>query len=79
VSHKRQVTLIAALVVSLTLSCCALWLFTLPELDPTGQQDSSDAMRAMIEGRAVLNTATHWPVTRTGWPFFEQYSPKDAN
>lgn len=50
-----------------------VWYFSLPHLDPTGQEDSSAAMMAMVEGRPVLNVATHWPMTRTGWPFFGRY------
>jgi hypothetical protein len=51
------------------------WILTLPRLDPTGNNDSAPAIRAMIEGRPVLNLASGWPMTRTGWPFFESYSP----
>lgn len=56
-----------------------VWLTSLPRLDPTGREDSAPAVLAMIEGRAVRNVASGWPVTKTGWPFFERYSPKDPD
>lgn len=51
------------------------WLLSLPRLDPTGHEDSGPAVQAMIEGRVVRNAVSGWPMTRTGWPFFESYSP----
>lgn len=62
-----------AMIVVLALALFAGWLASLPHLDPTGQEDSSAAMAAMVEGRPVLNVATRWPMTRTGWPFFGRY------
>lgn len=67
-----------AAVLALVGSLALVWLLSLPRLDPTGREDSSAAIRAMIEGRAVRNVATGWPVTKTGWPFFDSYSPNVA-
>lgn len=54
-----------------------LWVATLPKLDPTGALDSAPAIRAMIEGHPVLNASSGRVLTKTGWPFFERYSPQD--
>jgi hypothetical protein len=54
------------------------WVVSLPRLDPGGREDSSAAVVAMIEGRAVRNVSSGWVMTRTGWPFFERYSPPET-
>lgn len=65
----------SAAVIALSASTFTAWLFSLPRLDPRGIEDSAPAIRAMIDGRAVRNAASGWPITETGWPFFERYTP----
>lgn len=67
-----------AVVVGAITSMVLAWVLSLPRLDPTGNEDSAPAIRAMIEGNAVRNVASGWPMTRTGWPFFSSYgAPND--
>jgi hypothetical protein len=68
---------LAALVLVPVLATAA-WYASLPVLDPTGQQDSAPALRAMSARKAVRNAASGWPMTETGWPFFERYGEAET-
>jgi hypothetical protein len=65
-----------AIIIVLMIAMLLGWYWSLPRLDPTGKYDSSAAIKAMIDDRPVVNASSGWPMTRTGWPFFERYSPK---
>jgi hypothetical protein len=74
----RAVLAALGLVSGLAATAAAAWYASLPVLDPTGQQDSAPALRAMSARKAVRNAASGWPVTETGWPFFERYGAAET-